>query len=113
MADGEMGEKWHAHYEELTWGMIAWRKAHPRATFNEIEGELDRRMNRLRAEMAADIAEVAEEVEEEPVCPACGERAQLRGKKRRRLRTQGGEEIELERHHAICPHCGQAFFPPG
>lgn len=114
MASNEMGERWRARYEQLTGEMVEWRKAHPRATFNEIEDELDRRMNRLRAEMAEDIAEVAEVgLEEEPICPACGQRAQRRGKKRRRLRTQGGEEVELERHHAICPHCGEAFFPPG
>lgn len=113
MASKEMGERWRARYERLTAEMVEWRKAHPRATFNEIEEELDRRMNQLRAEMAGDIAEVTEvDVEEGPVCPACGQRAQLRGKKRRRLRTQGGEEVELERHHAICPHCGGAFFPP-
>lgn len=114
MAESEMGEKWQVRYDQLSGEMIEWRKAHPRATFNEIEGELDRRMNRLRAEMMAEIAAAVEAgVEEEPVCPACGERARLRGKKRRRLRTQGGEEVELERHHAICPHCGTAFFPPG
>lgn len=114
MANDEMGEKWRARYEQVTGEMIAWRREHPRATFNEIEDELDRRMNHLRAEMATDIAEAAEVAfGEEPVCPACGQRARLRGKKRRRLRTQGGEEVELERHHAICPHCGKAFFPPG
>lgn len=114
MADSAMGEKWQARYEQLTGEMIEWRREHVRATFNEIEDELDRRMNRLRAEMAADIAEAAEvAVEEEVVCPACGERARLRGKKRRRLRTRGGEEVELERRHAICAHCGRAFFPPG
>jgi YgiT-type zinc finger domain-containing protein len=114
MASDEMGERWRARYEQLTGEMVEWRREHPRATFNEIEDELDKRLNCLRAEMAADIAEAADGgVAEEPVCPTCGRRARLRGKKRRRLRTQGGEEVELERHHAICPHCGWAFFPPG
>lgn len=114
MASNETEERWQERYEQVAVEMTAWRKGHPRATFNDIEDELDKRMNRLRAEMAADIAAANDVViEEEPVCPACGQRARLRGKKRRRLRTQGGEEVVLERHHAICPHCGRAFFPPG
>ncbi len=114
MADSGMEEAWQARYEALAGEMSQWRKEHPRATFNEIEEELDRRLNRLRAQMAADIAAAGDVVAEEaPVCPSCGARATLRGKKRRRLRTQGGEEVALERHHAICPHCGRAFFPPG
>jgi ribosomal protein S27AE len=114
MANKETEETWQAGYAELAEEMSQWRKEHPRATFNEIEEELDRRLNRLRAQMAADIAAAGEVVVEEvPLCPDCGQRATLRGKKRRRLRTQGGEAIELERHHAICPHCGTAFFPPG
>lgn len=114
MANSETEEQWQSRYEQLSGELSAWRKAHPRATFNEIEEELDKRLNRLRAEMAADIAAAGDvAVEAAPVCPNCGERATLRGKKRRRLRTQGGEEVELERHHAICPHCGRAFFPPG
>ena len=114
MASSEMEERWQERYEQLAGEMAEWRREHPGATFNEIEDELDQRLNRLRAEMAADIAAANDvAVEEEPVCPECGQRARLRGKKRRRLRTQGGEEVVLERHHAICPHCGRAFFPPG
>jgi len=114
MANKEREEAWQAVYEGLAEELSQWRKEHPRATFNEIEEELDRRLNRLRAQMAADIAAAGEVVvEEAPLCPNCGQRAMLRGKKRRRLRTQGGEVVELERHHAICPHCGTAFFPPG
>lgn len=114
MANSETEEQWQARYEELAGEISQWRKEHPRATFNEIEDELDRRLNRLWAQMAVDIAAAGDAaVEEAPECPNCGQRATWRGKKRRRLRTQGGEEVELERHHAICPHCGRAFFPPG
>lgn len=114
MARSETEEQWQSRYEQLSGKLSAWRKAHPRATFNEIEEELDKRLNRLRAEMAADMAAAGEvAAEEKAVCPGCGQPAQLRGKKRRRLRTQGGEEVQLERHYAICPHCGRAFFPPG
>lgn len=114
MAHGELVERWQEQYEQITEGVAAWHKQHPRATFSEIEAELDKRLNQLRAEMLADMAGAGEaRAEQRPLCPQCGRQATLRGKKRRRLRTQGGEEVVLERHHAICPHCGTAFFPPG
>jgi YgiT-type zinc finger domain-containing protein len=71
-------------------------------------------MNRLRAQMLADLAgETVLQEEQELKCPACGERMHRRGKKKRRLQVQGGEEIELERHYAVCPNCGEGLFPPG
>jgi YgiT-type zinc finger domain-containing protein len=110
----ETEAEWEALSQQLAGEVAAWRREHPRASFNEIEDFVDERMNRLRAKMIADVAAAVDvEVKERPVCPECGKGAVLRGKKRRRLRMQGGEQIELERHHAICPHCGTAFFPPG
>lgn len=114
MAQDSKGEDWEAMYQRAAAELTVWRKAHPRATFTEIEAEIDRHMNRLRAQMLADVA--GEEVQAEAevlFCPECGERMQRRGKKKRRLQVQGGEEIELERHYAICPSCGKGFFPPG
>lgn len=114
MVDAETEADGERLSEQITSEVAAWRRAHPRATFNEIESFVDERMNRLRARMVAGAAAASGvEVEEQPRCPQCGQRAVLRGKKRRRLRTQGGEAVELERHHAVCPHCGTAFFPPG
>lgn len=114
MAQDSKDEDWEAMYERVSAELTVWRKAHPRATFTEIEAEIDRRMNRLRAQMLADLTgEDGQAEEEELYCPECGERMQRRGKKKRRLQVQGGEEIELERHYAICPSRGKGFFPPG
>ena len=114
MVDSKTEEEWEALSQQVAAEVAEWRRQHPRATFSEIEKFIDGRMNQLRARMLSDAAEAGEvESGEEPECPGCGKRAVLRGKKRRRLRTQGGEVVELERQHAICPHCGTAFFPPG
>lgn len=114
MVDLEIEAEWERLSEQIAREVGEWRRAHPQATFNEIETFIDERMNRLRARMVADVAAASGvAVEERPTCPQCGQRAVLRGKKRRRLRTQGGETVALERHHAICPQCGMAFFPPG
>lgn len=114
MAESKMASGWEKLYEQVAKEVAAWRRQHPRATMTEIEGVIDEHMNRLRAKMLADTAGAADPtVEAKPICPHCGRPAQLRGKKKRRLQTQGGEEMELEREHAICPFCGMAFFPPG
>lgn len=114
MAEADKGEDWKAMYQQASSEIAAWRRAHPNATLTEIEKEIDRRMNRLRAQMLADLAgETVLQEEQELKCPECGERMHRRGKKKRRLQVQGGEEIELERHYAVCPNCGEGFFPPG
>jgi hypothetical protein len=37
---------------------------------------------------------------------------QARGKRQRRLQTQGGQTVSLTRQYQSCPHCGYSFFPP-
>jgi uncharacterized protein with PIN domain len=113
MAQDSKGEDWEAMYQRASAELAVWRRAHPQATFTEIEAEIDKRMNRLRAQMLADLAGREAQTEGEALhCPECGERLQRRGKKKRRLLVQGGEEIELERQYATCPNCGKGFFPP-
>ena len=113
MTEAVNGEDWEAMYQEASAEMAAWRRTHPYATLNEIEEEIDKRMNRLRAQMLADLAgEAVLEEEQELRCPECGERMHRRGKKKRRLQVQGGEEIELDRDYAVCPNCGEGLFPP-
>jgi len=113
MAQDSKGEDWEVRYQEASAELSAWHRAHPYATLSEIEAEMDQRLNRLRAEILAELAGEAVLEEEEMACPECGERMHRRGKKKRRLQVQGGEEIELERDYAICPSCGEGFFPPG
>ena len=62
--------------------------------------------------MLADLTGEAVVLEEEEMaCPECGSRMHRRGKKKRRLQAQGGEEIELDRHYAVCPNCDEGLFP--
>jgi|SRR5579871_3901789 len=113
-------EEWNRLSSELLTGMSTWRKEHPRATLEEIEDELDARSAALRAQMLQDLAQEGRSQdwsgkpeEERPKCLQCGKALVLRGKHQRKLKTQGGREVKLERAYGSCPGCGGGFFPPG
>jgi len=108
----------HAESYELLSGMAEWRLQHGKATLREIEVELDRRLERVRAKLLEEAALMsqAREWEEQdggPTCPDCGVVLKGRGKAERSLQTHGGQAIKLEREYGVCPKCGQGFFPPG
>jgi hypothetical protein len=97
-----------------------WRKAHPKATFVEIEDEVHRRMMQLEARLVRDAAQESssrewgkETGEEAPRCPTCQLPLQARGKRARTLQGNGGENVTLSRTYGTCPKCGEGFFPPG
>lgn len=102
---------------EVIEGMKWWRQSHPKATLREMEAEVDGLMARMRARLLEEIAASSAAVEWEkgagPKCPACGKEMNKRGKEKRRLKTGGGEVIEIEREYATCPQCGVGFFPSG
>ena len=118
---GREGEgSWRQLSEEVIVGMLEWRLQHPKATFNQIETELDQRLARLRAQMLQDtvLASAATDWSESmpdqrPQCRNCSQGLLSAGKRKRRLQTQGRSEIELERQYGVCPDCGEKFFPPG
>jgi hypothetical protein len=117
--------KWAALSEEVFIGMADWRAQHPRATLTEIEVELDSRLARIRARLLEHLAHQSQAAAwgrapstrtlgaEPPCCPQCGTPLEARGRKPRRLKTQGGQELVLQREYGVCPACGQALFPPG
>jgi hypothetical protein len=78
-----VGAQWEAQAAEAFLDLRGWRELHPRATLKEIEQELDRRLEQLRARMLADLAlaSTAADLQREPAaracCPACGEPLQL------------------------------------
>jgi hypothetical protein len=114
----ETGKVWRGVSEEIIVGMSEWRQQNPKATFREIEEELDRRLSELRARMLADLAVASASAEwesgaEAPICPKCGAKLKPNGKKKRKLQTRGGREVELVREYGVCPECGQGIFPPG
>ena len=118
MKTEEMRQNWKGQGDEVISGMLEWRMQHPKATFREIEKEVDERLAVMRARMLSDAAMASSSAEwnkEEkvPVCPNCGVEMEKKGKKKRKMQTRGGREVELEREYGICPKCGQGIFPPG
>lgn len=121
MRKEEAGEKWSGLLNEVAEGMAGWRERNPKATLREIEKEMDRRWVGVRAQMVTDLAVESKAGDwkearggEEPVCPECGTKLEAEGgKKKRRIQTQGGEELILERQYGVCPNCKGGFFPPG
>ena len=114
----EMRKRWDGLSEEIISGIAEWREQNPKATFREIEAEVDKRLSVLRVRMLSDAAIRSaqaewDEASREAVCPSCGVKLVKKGKKKRRLQTRGGQEVELEREYGVCPQCGQGIFPPG
>ena len=113
-------QRWAGDAESVWTGMADWRAGHPKATFSEIEAELDVRLNQVRARVLADLALASAAAaaagasgEERPACSRCGAGLHARGASDRTLLTQGGAEVRLERTYAACPTCGDGTFPPG
>ena len=120
MEPKELGLAWRELSEEAISGIIEWRLRHPKATFAEIETELDLRLAGLRARMLRDTALASasagwsgKQPGEKPACPRCGRELVSGGRRRRRLQTLGRQEVELEREYGVCTACGEKFFPLG
>ena len=109
---------WEALSAEILSGMREWRLSHPKATLREIEQALDERFYRLRARMLQDVAlqSVAADWQqasaEPPTCRVCGTHLILRGKRKRQLKTHGGQTLTLDRSYGLCPTCKKGLFPP-
>jgi RNase P subunit RPR2 len=113
-------QQWRALSEEILLGMKEWRRQHPKATLREIEEEVSKQMSRLGAQMMQDVAQSSTATDwtsqpraKAPRCPQCGTALVSRGKRRRRLQSSGGAEVELLRSYGTCPTCGVGLFPPG
>ena len=110
---------WHAEAEAVLLGLTEWRLQHPHATLNEIEAAVDAGLAGVRARMVERLALAAAAADlagaparERARCPRCGGALAPRGKKRRGVVTQGGQELRLERDWAVCRSCGAGLFPP-
>jgi ribosomal protein S27AE len=109
-------DRWVADATDRFAALDAWRQAHPKATWAEIEAAVEAQLGPLRAAllretaMASDAAQLARDV---PACPECGGRLTAAGARRRRLRSEEDVVLELERTYARCPACGTGLFPPG
>src|SRR3954467_8391710 len=102
-------ERWLAETAERFAALEAWRQAHPTATWAEIEAAVDAQLGPLRAQLLGETAMASDATElSEPqrVCPQCGERLQAAGTRRRRLRSEQDQPVDLERSYARCRQCG-------
>lgn len=115
----EVSVDWAAMIEEITSGIRDWRTANPKATFKEMEIELDKRFAKAKARLLGDMAMASSVADmttipkdERPVCRECGGKLQSLGKRKRKLRGQHDAETELNRSYARCSVCGTEYFPP-
>jgi hypothetical protein len=113
-------QAWLQKSEEILSDIKEWRRAHPKATFVEIEDEVHKRMMQLEAQILQDAAQESSSREwggtpgeEHPRCPKCAVPLQARGKRKRTLQGNGGQSVILHRTYGTCPTCGESLFPPG
>ncbi len=91
--------------------MTAWRRAHPTATFADMEGEATRQVAALRAELIA-VALATGEPETAPACPACDAVMQRVGTQTRTVTTSGPERVTVRSGRYRCSACGAELSPP-
>jgi len=113
-------QDWQKKSEEILSDIKEWRRAHPKATFVEIEDEVHQRMMEWEAQILQDAAQESESrawgrgsTQEAPRCPKCRVPLQARGKQKRTLQGNGGQSVTLQRTYGTCPQCGESFFPSG
>ena len=109
-------DRWLADAADRFAALDAWRQAHPKATWTEIESAIDTQLGPLRAAMLGDTAMASDATDmrgERPVCPDCGAGLAAAGPRRRRLRGEHEVPIAVDRTYARCPACGSGLFPPG
>ena len=97
----------------------AWRKVHPRATFREIEAEVEARLAPVRQGLVEGLAQESlnsdltkQREGERPRCEACAGTLEARGQQSREVITLRGDRVRLERSYAVCGTCGAGVFPP-
>lgn len=92
--------------------LASWHATHPDATLADMEGEVERQIERLRAALVAERTEAVRQ-EEHPACPHCGTSMDPHHRVRRTVILRGDQALPLERPYVICPACGTGLFPPG
>jgi hypothetical protein len=92
----------------------AWKKAHPEASFTELEEEVLRARKRFGEQMMQELLEGREEARPVagPKCPECGREMHYKGEKKRRIVSSIGE-TEVKRGNYYCSRCRRSVFPPG
>jgi hypothetical protein len=94
-------DRWLAETAERFAALDAWRKAHPTATWAEIESAVEAQLGPLRAQVLGETAMASDATDLRGVrrgCPECGTRLHAAGVHRRRLRGEQVEPIDVTRH---------------
>lgn len=104
--------------EELPPELIAplrhWRQAHPHATWDAIEEEVDRLLKGRHADLVSALAmPLSDALQEPPTCPSCQQDLRPCGQRERQVQSRRGPLIRLHRPYSVCPACGTGLFPPG
>ena len=83
MQPEDLQQRWKEQGEEATAAVAQWRTAHPQATLAEIEQAVDEQINRLRAQLIEQAAQVStaagSEASQGLVCEQCGQALQAQG----------------------------------
>ena len=90
----------------------SWRRGEPGASFDEIMERVRQEREGLLRPLVEELVGEAGDVDVDVCCPACGGRAQNKGKKKKVVQHREGA-VEVKREHYYCPSCEQGFFPPG
>jgi uncharacterized protein with PIN domain len=116
----KIDERWQELFEAAMSEVADWRREHSRASFAEIEEELDKQLAEVRARMLEDLVESSPRADlrgqakaDRPKCPECGEPLLANGQHTREVTTTYEQRVQLTRSYGRCPECGCGFFPPG
>jgi len=99
--------------DEMSDALVEWAGKAERPTLTQIEEQVlkfRRGLSERAAELLIEEQDAATPVEVR--CERCGQLAENKGQKKVRVESRVGE-LEIERGHWYCPHCGAGVFPPG
>jgi len=105
--------------ERLLRETTGWREEHPKATFRQIESEVEERLGAIRQGLIEELAQtsvssdLAKQAESKrPRCGECEGSLEVRGQQDREVMILRGGRVQLQRSYAVCGACGAGVFPP-
>ena len=103
-----------AEAEAIIEELLAQKKAPDIASLADIEHVALQASQRLAEVITTELLEDSGQAltAQWPTCPTCGKRLLAKGKRARRVVTEGGEAV-IVRDYYYCRHCRQGIFPPG
>src|SRR5258708_5217296 len=112
-------QAWREKSVEILTDVKEWRRAHPKATYVEIEDKVHRRMMELEAQILQDAASASEsrawgKTLEQPaaLCPTCAVPLQARGKQKRTRAEKWRTTSDVEQNLRDLPQMWSKSFPP-